>query len=104
MDYIFKGKRIGVIVPDKSRFLMWKKKAQFFNLYKAWSIENKILLDLIRQGIKEIQIHVRNHDGSEVIYKTSPEIWLREAIIDKFRKDQDPTAYMPVHKFERLGL
>jgi len=102
MDYIYKGKKIGKIFIDK--FLMWKKKAQLFRLYKAWSIEREILQDLINKGVKEIQIHVKNPDGSEIIYRASPIFWLRESIIDKFKKNQKPTAYLPVRKFERLGI
>jgi hypothetical protein len=82
---------------------MWKKEAQLFRLYHAWSIETAILMDLIQKQIKEIQIHVKNPDGSETLYKTTPRFWLEHSIIDKFRDNQEPTAYLPVSKFERFG-
>lgn len=101
--YIYKGNRIGTLFRALHRFVMEKKESQIFRLYQAWSIETSVLVDLINQGVTDIRILQNNPDGSQILYKTTPEIWLKNSIINKFRVEQNPTAYMRVSLFQRFG-
>lgn len=76
--FYWRGKRIGFRV-SKQKFVMPKKRKHIFRKYESIGCEKEILIDLIKNGIRTIEIEL---EGDRFL--VSPLEWLKSELEFEF--------------------
>lgn len=101
MMYRFMNFNIGSVSHDWFTFVLFRTR-QDIKIRRhpnTIGISTAILLDLIEHKTRIIIVKINDIPT----FRTDPETWLKNGIIDKLSPNQDPHAFLSIDKFQKIG-